>query len=901
MNPAPLEDVQRTVGDRYEVLDLAGTGGMGAVYRARHRQLGHIVAVKVLPPEVAASRMRQERFHREASLAAQLQHPHLVPVYEFDVQHGLAFLIMPFVRGITLESLLAQRRLAPDGLLRLLREVGSALDYLHRNSIVHRDVKPSNILIEEDAGRALLTDFGLARPERPADGSLTAPGTMLGTPDYMAPEQAAGIEGIDGRADLYSLALVAFEALTGTLPAGGPDLKMRTTLARAVRSAHPEVGPLLAAALVAPLAPRPDDRPPTAAAWLGLLERGGRERRTRIAQVAIALAGIAGIVLAVALLRRPSTPPAAAVVAVMPFAVLGQSPYPPAQLPDYFLSRFSPVQDLRDVVSFGRVLAQTGVDPVSTGDAEAAARRLAAAFYVQASVAFTGDSVTLTATLYEVGRRTPRVTATAGGAAGAMSTVMDAVWGRILGTGFAPNPYETMPSGKDAIAAYINADADFRRGAYDAAVAGYNRVIAADSGFALARFRRALVVAQTDPTGEQVRNALRGAIQHQSGLSPADSLMLEGYALLLERGDGRAALERFRAAADAAPGQPFPWFVLGEFHVHFGMLFDQPVEEAWTAFNRVRDLVPQFAPAIAHLIALAYLRGNKPYARQLMGEYRRLDSTSVVAAVIGVADTILFGAAPARLRVLRTLDQRSFEMLAFLAFQAAVAGTDADRRGPGRRVLAALERRAASESERVRALRMGVAADLRYGWADSARVRLRRAVSPAAARERDAWIVLSGVVGLAPLGTPGTSAARLAARVKHDPNPDVVELWLLAALPAGPDQAAAADRLRAAAVSGGPLAQVLASGLEARRLLTDGDTAGALAVWNAATVRYDVLSVPSGLVSSLWPQRLAVVRVAVASGDSTTAARVCATFSVPIGFADQAAFAEVEPLCAPWR
>lgn len=285
--PPPLEDVQRAVGDRYEVLDLAGAGGMGAVYRARHTQLGHVVAVKVLPPEVAASRMRQERFRREASIAAQLQHPHLVPVYEFDVRDGLAFLVMPFVRGVTLETLLAGGRLEPDAVLRVLREVGSALDFLHRRGIVHRDVKPSNILVEEDSGRALLTDFGLARPDRSTDGSLTAPGTPLGTPDYMAPEQAAGDEGVDGRADLYALALVAFEALTATLPASSGD---RAALARTLHAAQPTLGSLLAGALVTPLAARPDDRPPTAAAWLALLERGRQERRTRITQVAVGLA-----------------------------------------------------------------------------------------------------------------------------------------------------------------------------------------------------------------------------------------------------------------------------------------------------------------------------------------------------------------------------------------------------------------------------------------------------------------------------------------------------------------------------------------------------------------------------------------------------------------------------------
>jgi serine/threonine-protein kinase len=159
-----LEAVQRAVGDRYEVVSLAGAGGMGAVFRARHRALGHIVAVKVLPPEVAASTMRSERFRLEATLGASLDHPSIVRVYDFDTREGITFLIMTFVRGETLEERLRSPvRLPTDQVLRMVREIADALGYAHRRGIVHRDVKPSNILLDEDSGRALLTDFGIAR------------------------------------------------------------------------------------------------------------------------------------------------------------------------------------------------------------------------------------------------------------------------------------------------------------------------------------------------------------------------------------------------------------------------------------------------------------------------------------------------------------------------------------------------------------------------------------------------------------------------------------------------------------------------------------------------------------------------------------------------------------------
>ena len=205
MTPPP-EDVQRAVGARYEVLALAAAGGMGAVFRARHRALGHFVAIKVLPPDIAASEMRQARFKREAALAASLSHPHIVPVYEFDTSKGITFLIMPFVHGRTLETC-GRRATDLASVRRVLREVGAALDFAHERGIVHRDVKPSNILIEKDTNRALLADFGVARAEESALSTLTAPGTPIGTLAYMAPEQMAGSAELDGRADL---GLVAF-------------------------------------------------------------------------------------------------------------------------------------------------------------------------------------------------------------------------------------------------------------------------------------------------------------------------------------------------------------------------------------------------------------------------------------------------------------------------------------------------------------------------------------------------------------------------------------------------------------------------------------------------------------------------------------------------------------------
>src|SRR3989441_7022329 len=263
---------------------------------------------------------------------------------------------------------------------------------------------------------------------------------------------------------------------------------------------------------------------------------------------------------------------------------------------------------------------------------------------------------------------------------------------------------------------------------------------------------------------------------------------------LLERGDGEAALARFRAATRVAPNQPLAWFVLGEFYAHFGTLYGQRLESAEEAFNRVRDLVPQFAPAIAHLISLAYLRGDLKETQNLMSEYRRLDSTSVVAQVVGIADTLLFGAGTTKLALVnRGLERRPFEVLAFLAVQAAAFGSDDDRQGPGRRVLRALQARAATPAERGRALRMSMAADLRYGWADSARARL--AAAPIDAHhEHDLWVLLGRATGLPRLGDADAAAVRLTASLGTGDPADPVPHWLLAVAGPTPGPARAAPR-----------------------------------------------------------------------------------------------------------
>ena len=886
MDTPDLVRVQRAVGVRYEVLDLVGAGGMGVVFRARHRELGNLVAIKVLPPEVAESRIREERFRREAQLAAHLSHPNVVPVYEFDSVEGLTFLIMPFVRGRTLESLLTERpRLPLLELLRVLTDVGAALDFAHARGVVHRDVKPANILIEEETSRALLADFGIALARASAAGSLTAPGSAIGTPAYMAPEQLSGAERVDGRADLYSLALVAYEALTGDLPNAGLD---RAALATALHQRRRDVTPAAAAALVAPLVDQPLERPASATAWLlGVGRASGRPWR-RLAAALVALLLVGGVVWFV-LSRRGPEPGIQRSVAVMPFAMLGSNrDLAPAQLPTWFQNRLPSVPDLT-IISAARVASLAGEHAPAIGEAQAAAAQLGATYFVQPSLELQGTRARMSARLYATkSAKLLRQSSYESNSADSLSEIMDAVWAQLLPLivrgNFAPVSTVTMPHTLAALLAFANAEEAFRRGDYATARDEYNRVVAADSSFAIGYFRRALVVAQVDPREESFRAALAGAQRHHSGLEPADSVLLEGYQQLLERGDGRAALARFRTAASLAPDQPQVWFALGEFYYHFGALFDQGLHDAELAFDSVLGLAPDFAPAVAHLISFAVSRNDRDAMERLIRQYEGFGTPSVVTETVGIVDTLLLHGLTAKVALQKTLLSHSFTALEYLAFQVQIFGSPEQRRGPGRDVLDALERKAATDSERVLALRFGVAADLGEEWVDSARARLARADTPATMRERDMWLVLSNVTGLDSLGDWRSAAERLAAQVAAERRGGELVHWMLARLDRDRTRhLAALDRL---AADSAPLPLALRLDLDARRSLAARDSASALGLWQAATERYAVLRVPFDLAASLWWLRRDLAQLARARGDTALAARTCDSFASIIGYVD---------------
>jgi len=272
--------VERVLSPHYELDTEIGRGGMGVVYRAKDRRLKRTVAIKVLPPELAFRSEIKTRFLREAEMAAQLNHPNIVDIYAVDEAEGIVYFVMAYITGDNLAKRLHDHgALSVEETRRTLRDVADALAYAHERGVIHRDIKPDNIIIDAGSGRPMVTDFGIARAVSEGDSRLTATGIAIGTPTYMSPEQAAGERTIDGRSDLYSLGILGYQMLTGEPPFianSTPAILVKHISERPtpVEQRRSDVPPDLASVIMTLLEKDPANRFPNANAVVLALDTG---------------------------------------------------------------------------------------------------------------------------------------------------------------------------------------------------------------------------------------------------------------------------------------------------------------------------------------------------------------------------------------------------------------------------------------------------------------------------------------------------------------------------------------------------------------------------------------------------------------------------------------------------
>ena len=648
-----IDAVRAAVAGQYTVDRLLGQGGMGAVYLGRDKTLDRPVAIKVIKPDVAASDLIRDRFLQEARSVARLRHPNIVSVYSAGESNGLLWFAMELVEGQSLRELTEkQGRLPHAQVERIISEIAVALDHAHAHGLVHRDVKPDNVLIETSTGRALLTDFGVARAEQAgAEHGLTQTGMIIGSPRYMSPEQISG-GSIDGRADLYALALIGYELYSGEpVVASGTSVasmiyKHMSETPAPLASAVPGIPPHVSLAIARGLEKDPARRWQTGADFAQAL-RGAettgvaqmnRELRRRTAIIAGAFVlAVAAIGLWVGLRSNETTGNS---FLVTPFEIqsgdqtvqwlregsvnmltltLGQ--WSDLNVVDY--ERTLSLIDAADLGSKTRLSAE---------DAFSLARRAGASRVVMGQVLTTADSLIVIAKLYDVSSKKSDQQAQASIARGAdPRPLFDRLGQRLLDIqGFAGASSvqlaQATTSNLTAYRAFLDGVKLLNSWRLAEADREFGKAIALDSTFALAYHKRALGLGWSNLGGADYNETSRKAFELSPRLPPRERNLVAGHHHLVlalaaqsindsvtaER-EFNASIKAYRDLVDPPRGDSLvaeAWYGLGDSYYHTRITngtfaqFVGNMTRSMRSFRKTLAIDSTYHLAYSHLVQL---------------------------------------------------------------------------------------------------------------------------------------------------------------------------------------------------------------------------------------------------------------------------------------------------------
>ncbi len=715
--------LQAALGDRYLLDRELGRGGMATVYLATDVRHGRQVAIKLIHPELGAG-LSSDRFEREVRLTASLQHPNILPLLDSGVvaegEPALRFYVMPFVEGESLRARITrERQLSLRDATDIALEVAAALGFAHRHGVVHRDVKPENVLLSD--GHALLADFGIALAAA-GDGRLTSTGLSVGTPSYMSPEQAAGDRALDGRSDQYALGCMLYEMLAGEPPfvaasAQALIAKHLVDPPPPIRRIRAGVPPAMDVAIARALAKTPADRFATmeefAAALRGSLTGGDapapvstaataampaasapRAMRRRRAAVAGAVAAAAIAIIAAGWLVRRGLAAGNAMpaldanrIAVLPFRVVtsdAELSYLGEGMVDLLAIKFTGEGGPRAVAPRAALSVWRRVTDRSDA-VEAAARTLGAGLALDGSVVGNPARLTVTASLRSLARGGDSASsAVEAGPLDSLPQLLDRVAARLLATQAgqtrALGGLTTLP----AFQAYLDGLARYRSGHYDQAATAFDRALDLDSTFVYAAL--ALLPAQGRAGNRAAGRHDPAAIvwRYRDRLGPADRAVARAYVgpAYPAPSSQIALIGAWRAATDAAPQNPDAWFELGDVLLHIGALNDVPhsVDDAQVAFARATALDSLFVLPIDHSLAAAFERNDTAAVRRLLPILLARDSTSDIAVFSRWRAAIALGDSAGVARARAALPQAPAFSLSFLystAQQQAVGLGDA--------------------------------------------------------------------------------------------------------------------------------------------------------------------------------------------------------------------------------
>jgi protein kinase-like protein len=644
-----VDRLRTALADRYELDHEIGAGGMAHVYHAHDRQHNRDVAIKVLRPELAAA-IGIERFLREIHIEARLQHPNILPLHDSGSVDGLLYYVMPYVEGETLRGRIKREKQLPVAeAVRITREVAEALDYAHRHNVVHRDIKPGNILLS--GGHAMVADFGLARAVSVSDEeSLTGSGIAVGTAEYMSPEQASGEREVDGRSDIYALGCVLYEML-----AGDPPFTGRTVQSVLARHRHdppprlsvvrPGLPPQLEEAVERTLAKVPADRFPTAGDLSEALARPTvpgaprRSKKWRRIAVAASLAGLAGFGLwRLAGTRSDSTDPNKVMVfPLVDRTAQGQNEGAGEEVAIMIGSALEHTEPLKWIDGW------TWMDPaqrenarlLSPHSARILSRKRQARFYIDGSIVRARDSATVVLRLNDAQADSVVVQASAAGSSDAgqlpqlgLRAMVDLLPALLQpGHRLDPSAFAALSARRPgAIANWLQGEREYRRSRFSSALMYFRRSVADDSSLAFAALRGA-EAAEWLNREEEARVLVNAALKAGGLLPPKYILFAHALDDRMTGAADSAVLHASQAIAHDSVWSE-AWMALGEVYYHLlprAPALDSLAEGAFAA-ARAHD--PEFTPPLYHLAEIALRRGDLRGAERMIADLRSSDPDS---------------------------------------------------------------------------------------------------------------------------------------------------------------------------------------------------------------------------------------------------------------------------------
>lgn len=886
------------IAERYRLERECGRGATSVVHRAVEIATGRLVAVKVFRPELSAV-TGTERFLREVRIEQSLEHPNIISLLDFGELAGVLYCVLPFVDGETLRARLAREGQLPlDDALRITREVGAALTHAHAHGIVHRDVKPENILLAAD--RALLGDFGIARAIVVSAGErLTDTGVAVGTPEYMSPEQAAADAALDARTDQYALAICAYEMLAGDPPFRGRT--MQAISARhlsepppALEIVRPNVPEGVIAALERALEKVPADRFGSVEEFSAALASGSmrlerRQRRTRRAAMVVAALAVLGLGWAGWTIGM-ARPLDASRVVVFPArtAASGSDATEGLRIADAIQVAVEHTEPLRWIPAWESLDSATRADParLQGADARAIARRRGARYYMMSAIEPVGAGRRLVIWLHDAKGDSLLTQVSAADSTGQVpaSTLAIQALPRLLVRMLDPGARVDLSPLSDrrlpAIVKLLDAEEAYRTARFGSAYGLYRQAVVEDSLFAYAALKGAQAASWINRP-EEAQDLVALARRHQELLPPKYRPYLDGIeAYILGHADSAVAgFERALAAdrywAEAATA-------LGDAFYHLIPSRAPQDSLAFQAFARAAEIDSLFLPPLFHLAEIAFRNGDGPRGKRHLDRMRRAGAESTWTRHLAVMQRCAEGA-------LSEADWR------------ALAGASADDALVAAMSLAGGARQPACGAAGFRAVLGAPQAERGTVWAAAlglhgALVAMGRPEEAVRLLDSARTNISTQALAFALIGVYADSAFLPLARDAeafgrerfgtHYATATLRSAWAFGVWEASQKNRAAVEAIalrldELARTSGAPLERLAAASLNAHLTLLRGDTVGAIRRFGALPIVAPRDQLNWAFLEPLATDRITHVKLLLSQGNDASALDVAAAFDHP--------------------